>query len=336
MSKISSWFNSLAQKLGDSLQDGDTAKSGSAEENQQQSVENQDSTQQAKSAPQEAPKEETVSANPETPKETSKEAPKETSKETPKETPKTLDSKESLLRNVVSTLAKRIEFRNAMNEKELVLWLKCDDRLTFNAYDTESYRQQMLSTLYNEKGFEFKRVTFSLGKPAPELHATKIGDNDLEYLQVLEVVPPPVSCKAEISIFGEAGSLLEDKYILSPEDMDEKTITSYNIGAGKFPKIPTGYRENHIAIDDNPNSPMVEKNKYVSRTHARIGFSKKFGFYLQVEKDGSRLMGKRTRIFRGKEIIECDNPEAIIPLQDGDLIELGKAVVLRYKQLKEE
>lgn len=138
-----------------------------------------------------------------------------------------------------------------------------------------------------------------------------------------------------ISIFGGAGSLLQEQYLLSSDDMKKKMLTSYNIGSGQFPRIPTGYRENHIAIDDNPNSPMAEKNKYVSRMHAHIGFSEKFGFYLQVEKDGTRLMGKRTRIFRGEEKIECDNPQAKIPLQTGDLIELGKAVVLRYMQIDE-
>ena len=319
MSKISSLFNKLTRKLGDSLQDKDTAKSGSAEENQEQSVKTHESSQQAKSAPQESPKEKTESANP----------------EPPKEKPKTLDDKESLIRNVVSTLSKGTEFRNDMNGKKLVLWLDCD-QLTFSAYDTDPYRQQMLSTLFNEKGFEFEQVAFSIGKPAPELRATKIGDNDLEYLQIEIDVPPPPFCKAEISIFGEAGSLVEDKYILSPEDMKEKRITCYNIGAGKFPKLPTGYRENHIAIDDDPTSKMVAKNKFVSRMHAHIGFSERFGFFLQVEMDGTRLMGKRTRIFRGEEKIECENPEAKIPLQDGDLIELGKAVVLRYIQLNEE
>jgi hypothetical protein len=75
---------------------------------------------------------------------------------------------------------------------------------------------------------------------------------------------------------------------------------------------------------------MVERNKYVSRSHAHIGFSDQFGFYLQVEKDGTRLMGKRTRIFRGDEKIECDNPQVKVPLQSGDQIELGKAVVLNF------
>lgn len=326
--KISKVFNNFSQKLGNALQNEETvqneetAQEAPVDEKQEQNVEVDEPQQMGEPTPQE-------------PESIKKAAAKESVP--PKEEPKTLDDKESLLRNIVSTLAKRIEFRNAMNGKKLVLWLDCD-RLTFSAYDNDSYRQQMLSTLLNEKGFAFEQVSFTLGKPAPELHATQIGDNDLEYLQVIEEekVPEPVSCKAVISVFGEAGSLVQDKYILSPEDMKEKMITCYNIGAGKFPKIPTGYRENHIAIDDNPDSPMVEKNKFVSRMHAHIGFSDKFGFYFQVEKDGTRLLGKRTRIFRGEEKIECENPEAKIPLQDGDLIELGKAVVLKYKQLKEE
>lgn len=322
--KLSKEFNNLTQKLGNALQSEETTQESPVDEKQEQNVEADKLQQKEKPTPQEPEPKKKAAAKEPVP---------------PKEEPKTLDDKESLLRNVVSTLAKRIEFRNAMKGKKLVLWLDCD-RLTFSAYDNDSYRQQMLSTLLNEKGFEFDQVAFNLGKPASELHATKIGDNDLEYLQVIEEekAPEQVSCKAVISVFGEAGSLVEDKYIISVEDMKEKMITFYNIGAGKFPKIPTGYRENHIAIDDNPGSPMMEKNKFVSRTHARIGFSDKLGFYLQVEKDGSRLMGKRTRIFRSgvEKPIECENPEAKIPLQDGDLIELGKAVVLRYKQLNEE
>lgn len=320
--KLSKWFDNFSRFVGNVLQNEGTAQDAPVNEKQEQNVKADNPQQKEEPTPQEPePKKKEAAAEP----------------IPPKEEPKTLDDKEALLRNVVSTLAKRIEYRDATKGKKLVLWLDCD-RLTFIAYDTDSYRQQMLSALLNEKGFEFEQVTFSLGKPAQELHATPIGDNDLEYLQVIEEekVPESVSCKAVISVFGEAGSLAQDKYILSPEDMKEKMISCYNIGAGKFPKIPTGYRENHIAIDDNPDSPMVEKNKFVSRMHAHIGFSDKFGFYFQVEKDGTRLMGKRTRIFRGEEKIECENPEAKIPLQDGDLIELGKAVVLKYKQLNEE
>ncbi len=247
-----------------------------------------------------------------------------------------LETKDDLLRSVVVTLGKLIDDKEYSNGMKLVLWLDTD-ALRFKQYNNEQYRHRMLSTLVNEHGYAFDDVSFSIGNPAGELRATRIGDNPLEYLQVIENIETPVShsCKASISIFGDAGSLMQEKYILSSDEMKEKMISAYNIGAGRFPKIPTGYRENHIAIDDNPQSPQVEKNKYVSRMHAHIGFSETFGFYLQVEKDGTRLLGKRTRIFRGEEKIECDNPQVKIPLNDGDLIELGKAVVLKYIQIKD-
>lgn len=247
-----------------------------------------------------------------------------------------VENRDALIRSVINTLKSVVEYKDTTIGKKLVVWLACD-QITFGNYDTEQYRQQTLSALVNESGYGFDEVVFNIGVPAEELHATRIGQSNLEYLQILahEAFNEVKTCKAIISIFGGAGSLLQEQYLLSSDDMKKKMLSSYNIGSGQFPQIPTGYRENHIAIDDNPNSPMAEKNKYVSRMHAHIGFSEKFGFYLQVEKDGTRLMGKRTRIFRGEEKIECDNPQAKIPLQTGDLIELGKAVVLRYMQIDE-
>ena len=243
-----------------------------------------------------------------------------------------VESKECLLQSVVSTLTERIEDKDTTKGKVLVIWLDCD-QLTFMGYDTEVYRQQVLSALLNERGFGFEYVSFCIGQPKEELHATPIGSNNLEYVQIKEsrVATEQVANKATVSIFGDAGSLLQKQYILSSEEMKLKMLPAYNIGAGQYPAVPNGYRENHIAIDDNPDSPMLAKNQYVSRMHAHKGFSDKFGFYLQVEPDGTRLMGKRTRIFRGEEKIECDNPQIKVPLHNDDLIELGKAVVLRFE-----
>ena len=248
-----------------------------------------------------------------------------------------LENKDDLIKSVVKVLDELIEDKESSCGMKLVLWLKTD-ALRFKNYANEQYCHRLLTALVNEHGYSFEDVSFSLGTPADELHATCIGDNELEYLQVIEnvIMPKTLSCKASINIYDEAGSLLQEQYILSSEEMKKKLISAYNIGAGRFPKVPTGYRENHIAIDDNPQSPYVEKNKYVSRMHAHIGFSDTVGFYLQVEKDGTRLMGKRTRIFRGEEKIECDNPKAKIPLENGDLIELGKAVVLQYLLLEDK
>ena len=258
------------------------------------------------------------------------------SKQMPTEESVKLEDRVGLLRSVIDTLTSAVEFKDTTGSKVLVIWLDCD-RLTFERYDTEQYRSQMLSALVNERGYGFEAVKFSIGRPAEDLRATRIGDSTLEFLQIVAAEPETATAsrKAIISVFADNGSLLQEQYVISPEDMSHKMINAYNIGAGKFPKLPAGYRENHIAIDDSPTSPMVEKNKYVSRMHAHIGYSEKFGFYLQVEIDGTRLMGKRTRIFRGADKIECDNPQAKVSLQDGDLIELGKAVVLRYVEIKD-
>ena len=245
-----------------------------------------------------------------------------------------IEDKYSLVRSVLSTLSEMIEDKDSTEGKQLIIWLDTD-QLTFDNYNIESYRGQILNALVNEYAFCFKSVSFRIGIPDESLRATPIAGHEGEFIQVVGNDTPSATalCKARISVFGGAGSLLQEQYILSVDDMKKKTITAYNIGAGQFPQLPSGYRENHIAIDDNPNSPMVERNKYVSRMHARIGYSEKFGFYLQVERDGTRLMGKRTRVFRGESKIECDSPQIKVPLQNGDLIELGKAVVLKYEEL---
>lgn len=246
-----------------------------------------------------------------------------------------LETKEELLRVVCDWLADYTDAVGQSIGNQIVIWLDTN-QLTFQMYNTDDYRQRVLAALVNECDLRLDTITFHIGIPAEELRCTPVSKSGKVFLQIKEEQPMPtsVSKKAIISIFGNTGSLLKEEYVLSSDEMKAKRISVYNIGAGEFPKIPTGYRQNHIAIDDNPNGDMIEKNKYVSRMHAHIGFSDKFGFYLQVERDGTRLMGKRTRIFRGEEKIEMDNPQAKEPLQDGDLIELGKAVVLKYVELE--
>ena len=247
-----------------------------------------------------------------------------------------IESREELLKRVLDLIVTLFENVESCMEKEAVIWLDTD-QLTFNTYDTEPYRQRILAGLLNECDVRFATVTFSMGRPAEELRCTPVGKSGKVFLQVLDrkAGKQAVSKTAVLSVFGNAGSLLKEQYLLSSDEMREKRIPAYNIGAGAFPQVPSGYRENHIAIDDNPDSPAADKNKFVSRMHAHIGFSEAIGFFLQVERDGTRLMGKRTRIFRGEQKIELDNPQVKEPLRDGDLIELGKAVVLRYVELEQ-
>lgn len=245
-----------------------------------------------------------------------------------------LETKENLLHIICGMFSNQPNALEMDTDRLLVIWLDTD-QLTFQMYDTAQYRQRIIEALENECDVRFQTVAFNIGKPAEELRCTPVGQSGKVYLQISENIPAVQKApqRASISIYGSAGSLLKEQYTLSSDEMKEENISAYNIGAGEFPQIPSGYRHNHIAIDDNSQSPMIEKNKYVSRKHAHIGFSESIGFYLQVELDGTRLLGKRTRIFRGEQVIECDNPQAKIPLQNGDLLELGKAVVLKYVQL---
>ena len=247
-----------------------------------------------------------------------------------------LETREELLHIMCNISRKLFDYMEMDVPKNLVIWIDTDQS-TFLTYDTKQYRERIMETIVNECDMKFEAVAFSIGKPAKELRCTPIGLSGKVFLQIKDSVSAVKvnSQRASISISGNAGSIIKNEYILSSDEMRQKKIQAYNIGAGEFPQIPSGYRQNHIAIDDNPNSPMIEKNKYVSRMHAHIGYSDKFGFYLQVERDGTRLMGKRTRIFRGEQIIEMENLTVKEPLQDGDLIELGKAVVLRYVELKD-
>ena len=256
-------------------------------------------------------------------------------KEKKQETP-SLETREELIQNLCDLSCELFDNVELSAGKRLVVWLDTN-QLTFKTYNTDQYRQRVMAALVNECDVKFDTVAFNVGKPAEELRCTPVGKSGKIFMQVVEKQPAQTSTsgKAIISIFGNAGSLLKDEYVLSSDEMKAKRISVYNIGAGEFPQVPTGYRENHIAIDDNPDSPMVEKNKFVSRMHAHIGYSETFGFYLQAELDGTRLMGKRTRIFRGEQKIEMDNPQVKEPLQDGDLIELGKAVVLRYVEIND-
>lgn len=218
--------------------------------------------------------------------------------------------------------------------KHLIVWLDTDT-ITFNSY--ADFGQELEDYWAVESGYAFEKVELRQGKPDNEQDARKV-DVDINavvvYLQekVEGRVSYSIAKRARVSVFAGKGSLVKEQYELSSEMLGKESRKCYNIGRGEFPDVGGGsYRQNHIAIDDKCN---LEANKFVSRTHAHIGYSDKIGFYLQVEYGGSRLSGNRTRIFRGEDKIEVESVEVKEPLLDGDLIELGKAVVLEFVEIK--
>lgn len=131
---------------------------------------------------------------------------------------------------------------------------------------------------------------------------------------------------ATISIFDGNGSLQEDSYIL---DSDSKTI--YHIGRGKSSRKEGKYRINDIVINDNEvHQELQNLNLHVSSAHADIVF-KNGNYYLRAAVGGCRALGgSPTKIVRNENVIEMRNTTLLYLLEDGDILELGKNVLLLF------
>lgn len=132
--------------------------------------------------------------------------------------------------------------------------------------------------------------------------------------------PQILSLKARISIAENSGSLLQQEYLL-----DAAKQQSWQIGRGEKDGAGT---KNHVVISGNEKDKRYENNKYVSNLHAQILFIESKGFCVKSLNDNNR-----TIIYRNNNRIADlrDLHSVSIPLQDGDFIELGKKVSLKFE-----
>lgn len=196
------------------------------------------------------------------------------------------------------------------------------DKNIYNSLLISSFASDTLAYLINNDGLNFSNVelvnyikdNWTIIKGQEEIRVF-IDKNSIQSEQ-----------KAEIKVFKQSGSLLQETYYLnSSEDI------IYYIGRG------IDKRENDIVIDDSHNSQYWELNKYVRSAHAHITFTISEGFLLWADKDGTPPFGSRTRIFRKGLQTPEDLPFDNVPLKlkDGDIIELGKHVKLLFKIISE-
>lgn len=244
-----------------------------------------------------------------------------------------IEDPEELVKILCKKIAERFRYAGCLVGKQLVVWLA--DNVSFHAYNTSEYKNRIRKAIEDECGVVFGSVEFRDGRPADELNCEEVGNSRKVFIEIkdkqpdVENVPNEahVCKKASISIHNNRGSLLERKYILSSDEMRNNAILAYNIGVEQFPEGEQ--RENHIVIDGNLNSPMYNLNKYVSRSHAHIFYSEKYGFCLQADR-GIPKNEKSTCILRNGMPIELRNTIGFEPLEDGDIIVLSDAVRLLY------
>ena len=221
----------------------------------------------------------------------------------------------------------------SFSDKKLVIWVQ--DNLLFTALSSDSdFIDNLITAIDNECGISIPKVEIETGKLPQGISVTPI--TPTIHILIREDKPYRPVHTATIRAMEEQGSLVEEVYYLSANDIMNLPGNRYNIGIGVRQKLDNlTIRTNHIAIDDNPASPEYEHNKYVSRSHAHISYDNKIGFLLYVEDGGTTRSGKRTAILRNDDTIRLESINAPIPLQDGDIIVLSKNVYLIFNEDKE-
>lgn len=206
-------------------------------------------------------------------------------------------------------------------EKNLTLWT--EDSMVNLLLDNSKFKNELAKKLYDEQGVKFSSVRVRNYSTVQRPGALEILTGIC--MTIDEEVSEDTVMRARVEVVPGSGSTVEQYYILEPGK-------TYNIGVGRIASLDNGsVRRNDIAIDDNVESPQYDKNKYVSRNHAHISYSEKHGFMLYVDEGGLRRSGKRTSVARGEgDSVNIEDTLIPLPLKDGDVIVLSKAVRLLF------
>lgn len=124
--------------------------------------------------------------------------------------------------------------------------------------------------------------------------------------------------RAKITVWNGHGSLEEDEYILD-SDIKKK----YNLGREKLVSRNGINRINDIVVASPEKN---ERNGFVSRVHASVVYSKGH-FILMADEGGcTSTGGRKTRVIKNSDnsIKELITTTSGVPLDNGDIIELGK------------
>lgn len=241
-----------------------------------------------------------------------------------------IEKKDNLILAVIQKLEANYRGEeHSMAGKSLVVCIS--EPFFRDSVNNDDFKEELEAKLADELGLHFDKIVIE-GAPSK-------GERDIVRLYsdvsmgIRAARQERAVRSAVVTPLPGFGMTLEEEYRLDSETVMAMPNRQCNIGAGRYPQMPGhAFRENHIAIDDNPSSSDYEKNKYVSRAHACITYSEKNGFMLRVEQSGSRMAGKRTHIMRGTEMIELTNPFLAVPLRDGDHIVLSKVVHLLFNE----
>lgn len=147
------------------------------------------------------------------------------------------------------------------------------------------------------------------------------------FIEIRRTTVEAVSGKARITSVPGFGTLSQNEYVL---DSTQKTV--FHIGRGEIGKYGS-YRVNDIVVKADETDPEQKvRNNNVSSVHADIVFRNN-AFHLKAMPRGCRSTGgSATKIVRThSKPFELEDTITLSPLHHGDLIELGKNVLLKFE-----
>jgi hypothetical protein len=243
-----------------------------------------------------------------------------------------IDVRLQLISAIIEALKRIRHIETRCQALQLYVFRPADELAVIAALESTDFETELRRRL-KDTGIELGEscaFNYIVAEQEPASPAVNIADG-----LWIELMYKGSNVTAGAKISAEKGLLTTDEVIL------EKSAVNYNIGRGAAPVLDNGNpHNNHVVIADDSFPGITEENvrinRYVSRKHAYIRYHKQDGFVLRVYADGTQAKQNRTRIIR-KDLavpIDVSNTYLSYPLEDGDRIELGKSVILKFEILK--
>lgn len=231
-----------------------------------------------------------------------------------------VEVRERLAQAIVDAL---LPLRGMDKMKDMTLFVA--DPTLFVVADDSRFRQLMQEQLDNHllHSLACGKLTVLSGT-AESADAITVIDHVLQL--VLAAVGNQATALATLSVVGRMGSMKESTCLL---DSSKKQI--FHIGRGEMVKRDGKYRVNDVVVnDEEPHADLLAMNRKVSSSQADILW-REGAFYIKAMASGCRAEGgSPTKVIRDETAMELRDIYTLIPLQDGDYIELGGAVMLRF------
>ena len=243
-----------------------------------------------------------------------------------------IEKKDNLIRAVIGRLEQNFKGENhSMKGKSL--YLHISDPIFRESLHTGDFMENLEMDIADEMGMKFDKIVVEDAPGPSDRDVVRLFDD--AFMAIRSARMGRAVRHARITPVEGKGSTLQPQYVLDGDQVLNMPGRQYNIGIGSHPTVQGNLRRiNHIAVDDNPEGTGYDQNKFVSRQHAAITYSKEAGFMLKAETGGTRVAGKRTHILRNNEMVELVNPLVQVPLKDGDIIVLSKNVYLLFEEIK--